>query len=313
MFLLQANLVLSLALAAAAALSERNSTCQAVHVFLARGYGEEYPGRQSVLIDAICSGLSSCDYEDILWTTSMEYGFCDAVAEGAANGLQQITAYNLQCPDSVLVLSGYSQGAHVVGDILGGGNGTFFEGCVQKSNAGLDPSVAPGTKIAAALAFGDDRHTANQTYNVESGSGNQGLFPRSAAELETLSNYSDVFRSYCVLGDPICAGGDINEVHWSYFDIYSDDAAAWVKQMLSQNTTTTPSSSASQASTTSSSTKQTTSTLLNLESPTASVSSTAASSTATATSATTSVSGASLTTCRISFMLLLSVVAALAF
>jgi acetylxylan esterase len=149
MLSLSAILLLPSVLVAAAVvgrLEERESACQAVHIFLARGNNEPYPGRQGVLQAAICSGLSSCDYEDIQFYNPLESIYCESVAEGAINGIAQITAYNKRCPDAQLVVSGYSQGAHVVGDILGGGGGTFFQGCVQKDNAPLDAATAPGNK-----------------------------------------------------------------------------------------------------------------------------------------------------------------------
>lgn len=123
-----------------------DSACKDVHVFLARGNNEPYPGRQGNLITAICSGLGSCDYEDIKFYNPLESVYCDSVFEGARNGIDQITTYNKKCPDSKLVVSGYSQGAHVVGDILGGGGGTFFQGCVQGDNEGLDPESRPANK-----------------------------------------------------------------------------------------------------------------------------------------------------------------------
>lgn len=127
-------------------IASRAIDCKDVHVFLARGNNEPYPGRQGKLVTAICSGLSSCDYEDIQFYNPLESVYCDSVFEGAANGIDQITAYNKACPDSKLVVSGYSQGGHVVGDILGGGGGTFFQGCVQGSNEGLNVDSAPGNK-----------------------------------------------------------------------------------------------------------------------------------------------------------------------
>lgn len=137
--LLSAPLVLS----SADALSTR-ADCDDVHVFLARGNNEPYPGRQGTLEAAICAGLDNCGYEDIQFNNPLEAPYCGSVEEGAANGVSQITSYNKKCPDSKLVVSGYSQGAQVVGDVLGGGGGVFFQDCVQKNNAGLDPSKAPG-------------------------------------------------------------------------------------------------------------------------------------------------------------------------
>lgn len=145
---LRAGLVAALALTSSASELEGRqmvtTTCADVHIFLAKGNNEPYPGRQGKLVTAICDGLSSCDYEDIQMANMLADAYCGSVYEGATNGYAQITAYNLRCPDAKLVVSGYSQGAHVVGDFLGGGGGTFFDGCVEASTPNLDASVAPG-------------------------------------------------------------------------------------------------------------------------------------------------------------------------
>ncbi|KAI9157989.1 Acetylxylan esterase 2 [Paramyrothecium foliicola] len=243
------SLYLALALASSTSTaselwSRTDTSCSAVHVFLARGNNEPYPGRQGKLIAAICSGLQSCDYEDIQYYNPLPAPYCGSVIEGAANGIKQITAYNERCPDAKLVVSGYSQGAHVVGDILAGAGGVFFEGCVQPNSAGLNPEQAPANKIAAALIFGDVRHTSGQSYNVLGGSDGNGLFPRPGDQLANLNAFSGILRDYCATQDPICAGGDVVDEHLNYFDIYSEDAAAWVKQMLKidqdESATTSP-------------------------------------------------------------------------
>ncbi|KAF5531739.1 acetylxylan esterase 2 [Fusarium napiforme] len=213
--------------------------CKDVHIFLAKGNNEPYPGRQGKLAGAICSGLKSCDYEDIQFQNALEDPFCNSVTEGVKNGIKQITAYNKKCPDSKLVVSGYSQGGQVVGDILGGGGGVFFQNCVEPDLQGLNPKTLPGSKIVAAMVFGDTRHTKDQPYNVLSGKGKDGLFPRPAGMLENLASYGDVFRNYCVETDPICAKGDEVETHLNYFDVFTDDAAAWVKERVGKDSTTT--------------------------------------------------------------------------
>ena len=127
-------------------LAKRNSECTTTHVFLAKGLNEPYPGRQGTLVNAICAGLESCDYEDIQFVNELTTPYCQSLEEGVENGKTQITAYNKRCPDSNLVVSGYSQGAQIVGDIIGGGGGNFFENCLQKTTVGLNPKVAPGKK-----------------------------------------------------------------------------------------------------------------------------------------------------------------------
>lgn len=139
-------LLAPLALAASVDLSSRQSACSATHIFIAKGNNEPYPGRQGVLVNAICSGLENCDYEDILFYNPVEAPYCGSVNQGVEDGIAQITAYNARCPDTKLVVSGYSQGAQIVGDILGGGGGVFFQGCIQNDNAGIDVNSAAGKK-----------------------------------------------------------------------------------------------------------------------------------------------------------------------
>ncbi|OTA54516.1 carbohydrate esterase family 5 protein, partial [Hypoxylon sp. EC38] len=211
--------------------------CTEVHIFLSRGNNEPYPGRQGKLVQAICSGLASCDYEDIVFDNALETEYCGAVEAGRKAGVEQITAYNKKCPDTKLVVSGYSQGAQVVGDILGGGGGVFFQGCTTPTVSGMDAKSAPGNKIAAALLFGDTRHTANQPYNTLPGASINGLFPRSGEQLAGLNNFAGVLRDWCQGDDPICAQGDGKRVynvqhHLNYFDVYSGAAGQWVKSKL---------------------------------------------------------------------------------
>lgn len=215
----------------ASTIDVRQDGCKDVHIFLARGNNEPYPGRQGKLVNAICNGLSSCDYEDIKFYNPGNSNYCAAVQEGAANGLSQMTAYNQKCPDSKLVLSGFSQGANVAGDILGGGGGQIF-GCTQGSNAGFNTKSGPGKMIAAAMLFGDVRHTANQAYNFLDGASHNGAAPRTSEMLKNMAAYGDDLRSYCPKGDPVCAGGSITADHLNYFDLYSESAAAWVHERL---------------------------------------------------------------------------------
>ncbi|KAK0384677.1 hypothetical protein NLU13_8763 [Sarocladium strictum] len=225
---------LTLALGATLASAQRlaGANCNDVHVFIAKGNNEPYPGRQGKLVSAICNGLENCDYEDIQFYNPLPAPYCQSVAEGARNGVDQIVEYNARCPDTKLVVSGYSQGGQVVGDVLGGGGGVLFQNCQQPANAGIPANSAAGKKIVAALIFGDVRHTRNQPYNYLDGANRDGLFPRPANQLANLAAYTGRFRNYCDETDPICAGGDVVANHLNYFDIYSDSAAAWVQSLI---------------------------------------------------------------------------------
>lgn len=132
----KAATILNLALLASAAPSKRQSTgsgsCTDLHIFLARGWNEGYPGRQQHLVDAACNGVASCDYEDITFDATNANGFGAAVEEGRSSGVAQINAYTQRCPNAKIALSGYSEGAVVVNNVL--------------ADSGLTPTSAPGSK-----------------------------------------------------------------------------------------------------------------------------------------------------------------------
>ena len=91
--------------------------------------------------------------------------------------------------------------------------------------------------VAAVLLFGDVRHVANQPYNVLAGSAyDSGSSTRSADSVTLMNRFSNIMRSYCDGSDPICAtstgGPYVVANHLSYFDLYSDEAADWVKTIL---------------------------------------------------------------------------------
>ncbi|KAI5919344.1 carbohydrate esterase family 5 protein [Camillea tinctor] len=212
-----------------APLTERQDVCESVHVFIARGSTEPYPGRQSALVDAICEGISSCGYEDVIYPATFE-NYCSSAGTGVSNGTAQIKAYSVACPDSKLVLTGYSQGAHVMGDILGGGGGPFAD-CAQEETEGFSPDEAPGNQIIATF-FGDVRHVGNQTYNTGTGASANGIYPRTDEQMASLNKFSGQLRTWCFAEDPVCALGSDPAMHVAYFDEFTDEAAAWVKSQL---------------------------------------------------------------------------------
>jgi hypothetical protein len=108
--------------------------------------------------------------------------------------------------------------------------------------------------------FGDTRHTADQSYNIESGAAGNGLFPREGQQLSDLNRFADVLQSWCASTDPICAedmGPTVVETHLNYFDIYSNSAGEWVREMVSGggNSTSRTVTSSSSASSSSSATR----------------------------------------------------------
>lgn len=138
--------VVSLLSAAPVVLAQTCTPCEDVHFFLARGNNEPYPGRQGDLVAATCDGLSSCGYENLIYSALYTDLSCQTTYDGVIAGFTQLTSYAERCPKSKLILAGYSQGAQIVTDILGGGGGESFNGCIQPNTPPLDPTTSPGNR-----------------------------------------------------------------------------------------------------------------------------------------------------------------------
>ncbi|CAO2650226.1 Nn.00g015180.m01.CDS01 [Neocucurbitaria sp. VM-36] len=217
----------------------KTSDCQTYHHFLARGSTSPYPGHVIETVGKVCDALNTndtpnaCGYEDVeYWAMNGGDRWCISSHEGAVNGAEQMRNYTARCPDSHLILMGFSQGGSVMLDVLGGGGGELW-GCEQEANPSMNITTAPGAKVAAALVFGPTRRSAHQNWTVGGGDAFDGARPRTAEQLAGLQPYADagLLREYCQPGDPICAPGsgktDMSK-HLDYFDKYTDEAAAWV-------------------------------------------------------------------------------------
>ena len=226
--------------------------CADVVIFMARGNDAPYhDGRTFPFVEATCGKFTaqgkSCDYIDIQYDVTLGADYCNQVAEGARNGISQITDFNQKCPCTHIVVNGYSEGAHVVGDVLGGPGGCTFV------STGLDNASSAGKAIGAALLWGNVMHTANQPYNVLDGASLQ-KNPRSADDLARLGRYAPLLRDYCAAGDPVCAGGAVVADHLNYFELYTDEASSWVVSKIDGAVDLCPASSSSSSAPASSST-----------------------------------------------------------
>ncbi|KAF2124080.1 carbohydrate esterase family 5 protein [Dothidotthia symphoricarpi CBS 119687] len=220
-------------------LAYESSDCRPYHVFIARGSDEPYPGRQGNITKEICAAIGSddCGFENIQYPAkSTAWGvdeWCKSAAQGAKNGQAQMTAYAAKCPDSKLILLGYSQGASVAQDILGGGGGAIFS-CEQAVNPALDRSTAPGSNIVAAVTFGAVARARNQNFTIGDGKPYDGRRARTTEQIAALRKFAGVFVEYCHYSDPMCAPASLPQdvmVHLNYFVEHNEEAVKWVVDM----------------------------------------------------------------------------------
>ncbi|EUC30311.1 carbohydrate esterase family 5 protein [Bipolaris zeicola 26-R-13] len=226
-------------------LAFNSDACKPFHIFVVRGSDEPYPGRLGNLTQQVCSaigGTAKCGYEDVEYPSKSsawsKTSWCDSATKGAKNGQQQMRAYSEKCPDSKLIVLGFSQGGSVAQDMLGGGGGPTFE-CEQGDNPGLDASVAPGSNVVAAVTFGAVARSRNQNFTVGGGKDFDGTRARTPEQLANLTQYADVLLDYCHYGDPICAVGsepqDVTE-HLNYFVKHNAEVTKWVAGMAKAST-----------------------------------------------------------------------------
>jgi hypothetical protein len=146
----------------------------------------------------------------------------------ANSSLQGINALKTQltnlvnsCPQTKVVLMGYSQGAHVVLDVLGGGQG----GSLGTATAPIASNIA--SHVVAVATFGDPRHVTNQSFDIGTSTRN-GLFPRSSTQLNVLAGFASRIHAWCDANDTFCSSGNSTNVHLTYLNRYQNAASSFV-------------------------------------------------------------------------------------
>ena len=139
------------------------------------------------------------------------------------NAAKQLLTSEVQaCPNEKIVLAGYSQGAHVVTDIIAGGQG----GSLGSAVAPVPANVA--SHVVAIVTFGDPRHVPNQAFDVGTSRRN-GLFPRAAGQLQTLGAFGTAkIQAFCDANDTFCDSGFSTATHLTYLNRYQNRAAQFV-------------------------------------------------------------------------------------
>jgi acetylxylan esterase len=147
----------------------KTNECQTYHHFLARGSTSPYPGHVIETVGKVCNALNTqenpkaCGYEDVeYWAMNGGEKWCISSHEGALNGAEQMRNYTARCPDSHLIVMGFSQGGSVMLDVLGGGGGELW-GCNQEENPAMDITSAPGSKGASTTTLTTDGHPTDSS------------------------------------------------------------------------------------------------------------------------------------------------------
>ncbi len=225
-FLALSGTAASFAAAAPAGAVASTASCATVHVIAARAsteaQGDGVIGALATLIQGDVSATVS--QEAVVYPATLT-NYASSVAKGDSAIKSELATDVANCPNEQFVLIGYSQGAQVVGDALGGGGGGNLG---TAATAGVPASTA--AKILAVIQMGDPRRVPGLSFDVGTDPGATGLFPRPSSE--SLSSFAAKFQSYCDTGDPFCASGNNLSAHLDYTQKYDSAASTFVTGKL---------------------------------------------------------------------------------
>ncbi|KAG6908105.1 hypothetical protein DXG01_006143 [Tephrocybe rancida] len=193
--------------ASATPIAAPTNGCAAVHVITARA-STEAPGEGiigAVVSTVVATSSQTVSREAIVYPATLT-DYLNSESQGVAAMKASLAAKTSACPSTKIVLMGYSQGAHVAGDVLA--------------------AKATGTaNVVAAVLMGDPGHVIGESFQKGSALFINGLFPRAPGALES---FSAKLNSFCDIGDPFCASGLDTLTHLAYVTKYGSAASTFV-------------------------------------------------------------------------------------
>ena len=199
--------------------------CSDVQVVFARGTFEA-PGVGGVgqaFVDSLRSkiGDKSMDVYPVNYPASLDFATAADGVIDARNKVQDVAA---ACPDTEIVLGGFSQGAAVAGYITADAIPPGFT--LPQGITGPMPSDV-ADHVAAVALFGKPSNGFLQTINT------------AAPPITVGSQYSGKTLDLCIPADPICApGGGDNGAHNLYAaNGMTDQAATYAAERVAADST----------------------------------------------------------------------------
>ena len=144
-------------------------SCPPVHMIVARGSFEaQGEGIASTLSTTIKRSVPGTTSEALVYPAVMPYS--GSMDVGTERIKQIIAKYAKSCPQTKLVLLGYSQGGAVIVDALCGAS---YNSKIGKHTNGI--TQEEGKQIVLALSFGDPRFVPGMPYNLGTNSKSPGV------------------------------------------------------------------------------------------------------------------------------------------
>ncbi|TPX09820.1 uncharacterized protein E0L32_009011 [Thyridium curvatum] len=199
--------------------------CPQLHIMAARettappGFGSA-----KTLVDLVLDNFPGATSEEIQYPAIGGDDYAKSVRMGIVGVISQLAMFTLLCPDTVLIMHGYSQGGQIIDDSFCGGP----DGRSLRTTGSLVP-VETGSKVAAIIMMGNPRHRSGQPFNVGNATG-----PGFAARPANFSCpvYQDRMQSYCDSPDPFCSNGTDAAFHQGYGERNGQQALQFILNKL---------------------------------------------------------------------------------
>ncbi|KAI1780188.1 carbohydrate esterase family 5 protein [Hypoxylon cercidicola] len=220
------SILLSAIVTASATVAEtRRQDCPKLHIFGARettappGFGSA-----STVVNLVQQANGGATSESIVYPAAGGNVYAASVAAGVAAVANQTKIFNQMCPESKIVMVGYSQGAQIVDDAFcGGPDGTSLNSTAASISSGV------GKMVAAIILMGNPRHVDGLPFNV--GNATAGGFAARPVGFRCPA-FEDIIQANCDAEDPFCAKGNSSATHQGYGREYGKDALAFVESKL---------------------------------------------------------------------------------
>lgn len=192
------------------------------HIIVARESGApEGVSVMNVVAEEVAARCSGSDIAGVPYPAEFN-PYVESEGYGVGNLTEMVLDYQGSCPDSKVVLLGYSQGAQLTADFLCG-----------TSESGFPETEAYASNVtdivAAIVLMGDPSFVAGLSWDNGTAE-NVSYFPR----LDTAScdPIADKMISYCDSNDYYCDGGTSIVVHANYVTKYHSEAVDFVVGLL---------------------------------------------------------------------------------
>ncbi|KAI0863714.1 carbohydrate esterase family 5 protein [Xylaria cubensis] len=217
-------LLLATAVMATVGLGQREG-CSDLRIFGARettappGFGTA-----ATVISLIQRSYPAASAESIIYPAAGGNSYGASVAAGVRAVAAQTNSYFQKCPNTTLVMVGYSQGAQIIDDAFcGGPDGLSLNMTRESVSAGVSRMVA------AIILMGNPRHIPGRVGNI--GNATVGGFAARPFGYQCPA-FATSIRSYCDEADPFCAKGNSSATHQGYGQVYGQDAVDFVTRKL---------------------------------------------------------------------------------